>query len=133
MTSQNKNIQTHKKVLYIGGFELPDKNAAAHRVMSNAKIIREIGGNVVFVGIDKELPWGTPVLETRKIVQGFVSYAIPYPKEKEQWIRHLTCIEDYIKIIKCEKNISAVIFYNFPAISMRNLKRFCKRNNITIY
>lgn len=26
-----------KRILYIGGFELPDKNAAAHRVLAIAK------------------------------------------------------------------------------------------------
>ena len=35
-------------IIYIGGFELPDKNAAAHRVLNNAKIIRELGYEVFF-------------------------------------------------------------------------------------
>ena len=27
-------------VLYVGGFELPDRNPAAHRVINNSKILR---------------------------------------------------------------------------------------------
>ena len=41
-------------VLYVGGFELPDKNAAAHRVINNAKILRELGYRVIFCGVDRE-------------------------------------------------------------------------------
>ena len=39
------------KVLYIGGFELPDKNAAAQRVLSVGKALREIGYKVFYLGI----------------------------------------------------------------------------------
>ena len=38
-------------ILYVGGFELPDKNAAAHRVLSNGKLLRDLGYEVSFVGI----------------------------------------------------------------------------------
>ena len=43
------------KVLYIGGFELPDKNAAAHRVISNAFLLRELGYEVSFIGISEDI------------------------------------------------------------------------------
>ena len=43
-----------KNILYIGNFELPDKNAAAHRVLGIAKALRECGNNVSFVGVNKE-------------------------------------------------------------------------------
>ena len=42
-------------ILYVGGFELPDKNAAAHRVLNNAKIFRELGFHVIFCGIDQNI------------------------------------------------------------------------------
>lgn len=44
-----------KVIIYIGGFELPDKNAAANRVMNNAKIMRDIGYHVVLVGVSAGL------------------------------------------------------------------------------
>ena len=40
-----------KSILYLGGFELPDKNAAAQRVMANAKLLGEMGFDVSFIGI----------------------------------------------------------------------------------
>lgn len=118
------------KILYIGGFELPDKNAAAHRVMSNAKIIRELGGEVVFVGVDKDLSWGTPVLSTKKDVQGFTSYSIPYPKSKKQWIDYLCGIKPYVDALEQEQDFTSVIFYNFPAIAMKRLMKYCHAHGI---
>ena len=43
-----------KQIIYWGGFELPDKNAAAHRVMANAKLFRQFGYEVVFLGMSSE-------------------------------------------------------------------------------
>ena len=37
-------------VIYAGNFELPDKNAAAHRVVNNAKLFKELGFDTVFLG-----------------------------------------------------------------------------------
>lgn len=57
-------------ILYVGGFELPDKNAAAHRVLSNAKIFRELGYNVVFCGVNREKVNTYNVVED---IEGFAS------------------------------------------------------------
>ena len=35
-------------VIYVGNFEMPDKNAAAHRVLNNAKIFKELEYRVCF-------------------------------------------------------------------------------------
>lgn len=117
-------------ILYIGGFELPDKNAAAHRVLSNAKIFRELGKQVVFIGIDKSLPWNSDVLATRMDVQGFDVYSVPYPKGSKSWIKYLTDITDYVEI--CEKlgNVEMMILYNFQAIAMKRLMGYCKKKGI---
>lgn len=53
-----------KKILYIGGFELPDKNAAAHRVLAIAKGLRDSGNEVVFMGVSKDNR-ETDVLKTK--------------------------------------------------------------------
>lgn len=117
-------------ILYIGGFELPDKNAAAHRVLSNAKIFRELGKQVVFIGIDKSLPWNSDVLATRMEVQGFDAYSVPYPKGSKSWLKYLTDIKDYVEI--CEKlgNVEMMILYNFQAIAMKRLMGYCKKKGI---
>ena len=43
------------KILYIGRFELPDKEATANRVVANAKLLRDLGHEVVLAG------WSTEV------------------------------------------------------------------------
>ncbi len=61
-------------IIYIGGFELPDKNAAAQRVVSNAKLLREVGYDVVLVGVDKEIS----IKVDENIFYGFKTYSIKY-------------------------------------------------------
>lgn len=117
-------------ILYVGGFELPDKNAAAHRVLSNAKIFRELGKRVVFIGVDKTLPWNSDVWTTHMKVQGFDAYSVPYPKGSKSWLKYLTDIKDYVEI--CEKlgNVEMMILYNFQAIAMKRLMGYCKKKGI---
>lgn len=117
-------------IIYIGGFELPDKNAAAHRVLSNAKLFRDNGKKVVFIGIDKTLPLKNDILETYAKVEGFDSYAIPYPKRKRDWLKYLTYINDYIKIYEEYDNVEMFILYNFQSIAMKKIMTFCKKKSI---
>ncbi|HEM4423782.1 TPA: glycosyltransferase [Streptococcus suis] len=120
-------------IVYIGGFELPDKNAAAHRVLSNAKILRENGKEVIFIGVDKELRYGSPVLKTKKDIQGFESYAVAYPDGKKEWVDYLANINSFLTVMNSSKVVEAVILYNFQALAMAKLMRYCKRNNIKCY
>ena len=54
-----------KTLLYIGGFELPDKNAAAHRVLAISKALRDIGFNVILVGVTKSSKYKS-ILDSKK-------------------------------------------------------------------
>lgn len=117
-------------ILYIGGFELPDKNAAAHRVLSNAKILGSLGKKVVFIGVDKSLSWDSAILATEDVVQGFETYSVPYPQKREHWIKYLTDIQDYIKVFERFENIEMIILYNFQAIAMKKLLCYCKKLGI---
>lgn len=118
-------------IVYIGGFELPDKNAAAHRVINNAKALRELDRNVVLIGITHEaISEGVAV---KKKIYGFDCYALPYPKSAIQWIKFLTGIEQYIVICEVYENISAVILYDFPAIALKKMLRYCRKRNISCF
>lgn len=119
-----------KTIVYIGGFELPDKNAAAHRVLSNAKILREIGYKVVFIGVDKSLKQNSNIFNTQCEVQGFESYSVPYPKGSKSWFEFLTDISSYIKVIEQQNNVEMLILYNFQALALKKLMTYCGKNNI---
>lgn len=119
-----------KTIVYIGGFELPDKNAAAHRVLSNGKAFRELGYNVVFIDSSKDPDTSREILQTKKEHYGFETYSVRYPKGAKAWIKYLTDVKSYIKVIEKQQNVCMVILYNFQAIAMRKLLNYCKKKDI---
>lgn len=118
-----------KIIVYIGGFELPDKNAAAHRVLNNAKVFRELGYKVVFIGIDKKVNSIT-TKETRRIIQGFETYSVPYPSGGKSWLKYLINIREYTKIIDALSSVNMIILYNFQSIAMKRIMSYCRKKNI---
>lgn len=111
----------NKKILYIGGFELPDKNAAAQRVLSVSKAYRELGYEVLFYGI-------THSNDTEGSVAGFRYEAYPYPVGTIGWFKYALGdgIVSYIK--KIAPNV--VILYNYPAFAQDRVIRYCRRHGI---
>lgn len=119
-----------KTIVYIGGFELPDKNAAAHRVINNGKAFRELGYNVVFIDASKEKHISPNIFKTRQKYFEFETYSVPYPNGAKSWFRYLTNIKDYLKVIEKQHNVCMVILYNFQAIAMRKMIGYCKQKGI---
>ena len=113
-----------KTVLYLGGFELPDKNAAAQRVVANAKLLREMGFEVSFIGISKDIK------NALAVVDGFVSTPVPYPIGIKQWI-HQICTFISIKVILGRKP-DYVVLYNFPAIASLKILKACHKHGIKV-
>ncbi|MCS2715188.1 glycosyltransferase family 4 protein [Bacteroides thetaiotaomicron] len=113
-----------KSILYLGGFELPDKNAAAQRVMANAKLLREMGFEVSFKGISKDIK------NASKVVDGFVSNPVPYPTGTKQWMHQIfTFVESKVIL---ERKPDYVVLYNFPAVASLRILRICHKNGIKV-
>ena len=110
-----------EKVLYLGGFDLPDKNAAAQRVIANAKAFRNLGWNVQLIGLDKQPSSFT--------YEGFECINLKYPSSVKEWIDYLATIKNYIPFIKKTKP-GMVIAYNHPAIALGKLVDYCKKRGI---
>lgn len=119
-------------IIYIGGFELPDRNAAAHRVLSNGKILRDLGYSVVFLGVDKKLNHKTAVLTTHTKVQNFNSWFIPYPSTIKQWMEYLCSTKAFTEVFNKYSDVKAVICYNYQSVALVKLMKFCKKNNMKI-
>jgi len=119
-------------IICIGGFELPDRNAAAHRVLSNGKILRELGYNVVFIDVDKKLKFDDEILDTRRLVQGFECWSLPYPKSNKEWFHYLGSIASFEKVLKQYSDTKIVIAYNYQAMTLMKLKKSCRDNNLKI-
>lgn len=114
---------SHKRFLYIGGFELPDKNAAAHRVIGIAKAISELGHEVYFLNYTNSV-----IAPSWKEYFGFKCYET----KKRSLVKQITNISDALKIIK-ERQIDCVIMYNYPAIAMSRLLKWCKKTSVKCY
>lgn len=112
------------RIIYIGGFQLPDKNAAALRVIANAKAFRNMGYEVVFAHALSEYD-GHP----RKVCyEGFLTYE--YRKEPQRQYL-FSCRK--IKAIIEKTNAVIVIAYNYPAIALNKLRLFCGKRGIKCY
>ena len=112
-------IRNNKIIIYIGNFELPDKNAAAQRVIANGKIFRELGYNVVYIGINSNLDSNSNIKDTYKRNFGFDSWEIPYPKNKIEWFTRIITPAGLETVITSYSagSLFAVIPYNYPAIA----------------
>ena len=110
-----------KKILYIGGFEMPDKNAAAQRVLSIAKALRESGYDTQFYGI-------TQSGDTEGEVDGFHYEAYPHPNGTKAWFKYAlgAGIVDYIR----QASPDYVFLYNYPAIAQERVIRYCRKHGI---
>lgn len=115
-------------IIYIGGFELPDKNAAAHRVLNNAKMFRDIGFSVVLIGINRRKKYFNQAsINTKSIIQGFDCYSVTYPTTVIQWYDYLSNINKYKEIFKLYPNLEVVICYDFQALALFKLYNYCRK------
>ena len=114
-----------KTVLYIGGFELPDKNAAAHRVIGIARGLRELGYEVVFLN---SLKIYDKCGVQEKTYFDFKCYE--YKRESE--IDYLFSARNALLMIKKIKP-DLIIAYNYPAVALNNIRKYCKNNSIKCY
>ncbi|KIY20675.1 glycosyltransferase [Mesobacillus subterraneus] len=119
-------------ILYIGGFELPDKNAAANRVMANAKILTKLGYSIIFIGIDRNLSYRNELQYTKQEFEGFTCWNIPYPNNNKEWLKYLTSVDLFSNVIREYRDIKAVICYNYQAVAFERIRRYCQKNSIKI-
>lgn len=117
----------NKRVLYIGGFDLPDKNAAAQRVIANSKIFLELGYRIFLVGLTKEKEFANHPFE----YQGFWCLNLNYPETKVDWMKYILGISRYINLIE-EINPNLIIAYNYPAVALKRFLQYGKRHNIKV-
>lgn len=111
-----------KRVLYIGGFDMPDGNAAAQRVLGIAKIMRKCDCEVQFVGLSRKNPG-------KGEIDGFAFENLPYPRGFGDWIEYLIKGKNFIEKIK-RFYPDIVVFYNHPSLAMERINRLCQKNNI---
>lgn len=116
-----------KKILYIGGFCMPDGNAAAQRVLGMAKLMRECGYEARFSGLTRKIKKGTENGE----IDGFTFVNHAYPASALNWFKYLTGRDSAIADIK-DYNPDIVVLYNHPALAIEHIASFCKHHDIKV-
>lgn len=116
-------------IVYIGNFEMPDKNAAAHRVLNVAKILSEIGYKVVFCGIDKSIKVNSIKPEH---FDGFESWPRTYPKNSREWFSSLTDFTFLHGLLDKYTELKFVFAYNLHALQLKALLGYCRKRNVKI-
>lgn len=114
------------RILYVGGFDLPDGNAAAQRVIANAKIFESLGYQVRLYGCSRQ----NASLSAFEYEQ-LLCFNRPYPESSKDWLRHLMSISVYTPIIE-EWKPNLIIAYNYPAIALWKLLRYAKKRGIKV-
>jgi len=121
---------TNKRtILYVGGFILPDKNAAAHRVISIAKILRRLGYQVVFFN---ETPDAADHVKIKKYYD-FPCYEI---KKKQDWVslaKNMCDISNVFRYLNEHADVFAVIAYNYPAVALNRLRKVCRKRKVRCF
>lgn len=118
-------------ILYIGFYELPDKDAAANRVINNAKIFRDIGYNVSFID-EKRYGVHLNVLLNKCIIDEMTVWSTLRPNTFINYLKKMTSITNIKKVVGQYDKINIIIAYNYPSIALLRLKLFCNLNNIKL-
>lgn len=111
-------------ILYVGGFELPDRNAAAQRVTANAKIFRKLGFRVVLLGITHGESWaGQGPRQVEPGIDGLSCFETPYPRSGREWLHRITSPAAVAEVLRVESvtDLAGIICYNHPAIAQARI------------
>ena len=116
-------------IVYIGGFEMPDKNAAAHRVLNNAKIFHELGYHVVFCGVDHDINENAKEIEK---IDSFDNIPVAYPRTNSEWVKQQVDFSHIQKTLERYDDVRHVVAYNMHALPLFKLLRYAKKKNIRV-
>lgn len=118
-------------IFYIGFFGLPDKDAAAHRVLNNAKALRELGYDVVFIDEQDKYEYQS-IEESKRIIQGFDVFSLKRPDNNIDFFKKMTSISQQAKIIDLYPDTLSIIAYNYPAVALHALRKYCLKKKIKV-
>ncbi len=129
MVANVSGIGEGRVIVYVGGFRLPDGNAAAQRVVANARILRELGYRVILVG-------SSPGVSAEAGVERLADTGLPfeclsrrYPASVGEWARHLVRVDAVADAVAGVPvgQLAAIICYDVPTLAQWRLKRLAHR------
>ena len=110
-------------ILYVGGFELPDRNAAANRVLSNGKILASLGYRVAYLGMAAE---GERFDGIRSVSWSEDVFEESHPSGTKDWMTHLFSTKNVREVVGRYSDLCMIIVYNVPFCTLQRVKRLGK-------
>lgn len=118
-------------ILYVGFYELPDKDAAANRVVNNAKALQDAGHVVIFMD-EKKNGVSKNILYNKSNINNADVWSVLRPVSFMQYIKKMVSISKIINVVEQYKKIDVIIVYNYPSIALDKLNRYCKQRQIKL-
>jgi glycosyltransferase involved in cell wall biosynthesis len=120
-----------KKILYIGNFSFPNGNSSGSRVLGNGYLLKNLGYEVFYIGLDKSLSDKSNIKETKKSYDGFKYYNLPYPIGIKGWLSYKKRFKEVVALIDKE-DLYAIIIYGSTTISLfgRLIRQWCRKNRV---
>jgi glycosyltransferase involved in cell wall biosynthesis len=87
-------------IVYVGNFSFPKNNSAGIRVLNNGYLFRELGYNVVYIGLSKTVSCIENSAPSHKEYDGFRYFEFPYPKGLKDWLFFSKQLKTVIAILK---------------------------------
>ena len=109
-------------IIYAGNYELPDKNAAAHRVINNGKLFGCIGYNTVYLGVCRSDDYFNGTVR-RDYDVGFDVYEQAYPNTVSRWAKSIFDVKNITDLVRSYPDTVAVILYNTQLATLIAVKK----------
>ena len=120
-------------IICVGNFELPDRNAASHRVVNNGKLLRELGYRTVYLGTSRGNRWFDGIVQ-RDYDCGFDVYEQSYPFTAKQWASQIFDINNIRELVRRYPDTAAILLYNTQYATLAAVRRaFSKKGVCVLY
>ena len=117
--------QLPKKILYIGNFQYPDKNAAATRSKGLSEVMTLAGATVIKIGIDKAVCKDSESF-LKKIDDE--TYCVSCGDSLKEWIKYSLNLRKVFACFSSPERIDVVVGYNMSFLSQVMLFVLSKKN-----
>ncbi len=118
-------------IICFGNFELPDKNAAAHRVINNGKLFGCIGYNTVYLGTCRSDEYFNGAVRKNYDI-GFDVYEQAYPDTVSRWAKSIFDVKNVTDAVRLYPDTVAVILYNTQYATLLAVKKALRGTGIKV-
>lgn len=123
-----------KKIIYIGNFSFPYGNASGARVIGNGYLLRDMGFEVSFIGLNKHINPNEQLQNTKLVFDNFTYYNFKPSSGIHGWLNYNKIYLELEKHLEIEKP-DIIILYGSLTLSLINekIRKWCNKNKIKIY